>query len=214
MKTHDTQLASSARLALADFLAFVMLAACITLSVGLVLAGTVLLLSGSAQAAQPEREGGLLLKPPHSGTPLAAPLPATEAMIRVAGHVARAKVTQRFGNMQPDWYEGTHAFPLPENAAVDRLRMRIGERLAEGEIREKGKARAAYAQAKARAAEALLKSASLPTNLPVGWTMEGVGGEMQGELVRGAAAARFDLLVGAPLLLLSEQLWNVSRRRA
>jgi len=166
MKTHDTQLASSARLALADFLAFVMLAVCITLSVGLVLAGTVLLLSGSAQAAQ------------------------------------------------PDWYEETYAFPLPENTAVDRLRMRIGERLVEGEIREKGKVGAAYAQAKARAAEGLLKSVSPPTNLPVGWTMEGVEGEMHGELARGAAAARFDLLVGAPLLLLAAQLWNVSRRRA
>ncbi len=52
MKTHDTLVPPATRLALVDFLAFVSLAACIALSVGLVLAGTVLLLSGSAQVPE------------------------------------------------------------------------------------------------------------------------------------------------------------------
>ena len=82
MKTHDTLVPPATRLALVDFLAFVSLAACIALSVGLVLAGTVLLLSGSAQAAQPEREGGLLLRPQGGESPLAAPLLATDVEIR------------------------------------------------------------------------------------------------------------------------------------
>ena len=50
---------------------------------------------------------------------------------RSAIHVARAKVTQRFLNPHRDWYEGIYVFPLPENAAVDRLRMKIGERMVE-----------------------------------------------------------------------------------
>ncbi len=82
MKTYDTLVPPATRLALVDFLAFVSLAACIALSVGLVLAGTVLLLSGSAQAAQPEREGGLLLRPQGGESPLAAPLLATDVEIR------------------------------------------------------------------------------------------------------------------------------------
>jgi Ca-activated chloride channel family protein len=41
-----------------------------------------------------------------------------------------------------------YVFPLPENSAVDRLRMTIGERIVEGVIRERGAARKDYAQAK------------------------------------------------------------------
>jgi Ca-activated chloride channel family protein len=56
----------------------------------------------------------------------------------------------------------------------------------------------------ARAADALLKSASLATNLPEGWVYEGVFGE----LPRGATGMRFDLLAGALLLLLAALLWR------
>jgi Ca-activated chloride channel family protein len=56
----------------------------------------------------------------------------------------------------------------------------------------------------ARSAEARLKSASLATNLPEGWVYEGVFGE----LPRGAAGLRFDLLIGALLLLLAALLWR------
>jgi Ca-activated chloride channel homolog len=56
----------------------------------------------------------------------------------------------------------------------------------------------------ARTAEALLKSALLATNLPEGWVHEGVFGE----LPRGATGMRFDLVVGALLLLLAMLLWR------
>ncbi|HZN86634.1 MAG TPA: VWA domain-containing protein, partial [Burkholderiales bacterium] len=56
----------------------------------------------------------------------------------------------------------------------------------------------------ARGAEAALKSASLATNLPEGWTYEGVFGE----LPRGATGMRFDFLAGALLLLLAGLLWR------
>jgi Ca-activated chloride channel homolog len=59
----------------------------------------------------------------------------------------------------------------------------------------------------ARSAEALLKSASLATNLPEGWVYEGVFGE----LPRGATSLRFDLLLGALLLLLAALLWRRAR---
>jgi Ca-activated chloride channel family protein len=56
----------------------------------------------------------------------------------------------------------------------------------------------------ARSAEARLKSAGIPTNLPEGWTYEGV----LGELPRGASGLRFDLLCGLLLLLLAAWLWR------
>ena len=39
-------------------------------------------------------------------------------------------------------------FPLPEKAAVDHLRMQIGERVIEGQIKERGEARRTYEAAK------------------------------------------------------------------
>jgi Ca-activated chloride channel family protein len=54
----------------------------------------------------------------------------------------------------------------------------------------------------ARSAEAQLKSAGIATNLPEGWTYAGVFGE----LPRGATNMRFDVLLGALLLLLAALL--------
>jgi Ca-activated chloride channel family protein len=126
------------------------LALAVGLLVSLALAGAVLLLAGAAHAA-----GGALELKTSAGR-VAAPLLDTDVEIRVAGPVARASVRQRFRNPLADWVEGVYVFPLPENAAVDRLRMRIGARLIEGEIRERQAAHATYAAAKAEGRRASL----------------------------------------------------------
>jgi len=72
----------------------------------------------------------------------------TDVSLRVSGLVARVAVHQEFRNDGTEWVEGVYVFPLPDSAAVDRLRMRIGERYIEGEIREKQQARKEYEQAK------------------------------------------------------------------
>ena len=72
----------------------------------------------------------------------------TDVAIRVSGPVSRTTVSQNFRNDGTEWVEGIYVFPLPDSAAVDRLRIRVGERVIEGEIREKEQAKAEYAQAK------------------------------------------------------------------
>ena len=72
----------------------------------------------------------------------------TDVAIRVSGPVARTTLSQNFLNDGTEWVEGIYVFPLPDSAAVDRLRIRVGERVIEGEIREKEEAKAEYAQAK------------------------------------------------------------------
>jgi Ca-activated chloride channel family protein len=72
----------------------------------------------------------------------------TDVTIRVSGTVSRSTLSQNFRNDGAEWVEGIYVFPLPDNAAVDRLRIRIGERVIEGEIREREQASAEYAQAK------------------------------------------------------------------
>ncbi len=93
------------------------------------------------------KSGGLLLKMRdgyHAATTL-----NTDVDITVNGLVMRVKVQQQFRNTGTDWAEGIYVFPLPEDAAVDHMRLRVGERLIEGEIQEKQKARKAYEKAKA-----------------------------------------------------------------
>jgi Ca-activated chloride channel family protein len=106
-------------------------------------------------------EGGLVLRAA-GRAPVVAPLVSTDVTIRVAGPVARAHVVQTYHNPEDDWYEGVYVFPLPENAAVDRLRMRVGERVIEGEIKERGAARAAYGEARAAGQRAALLDQERP----------------------------------------------------
>ena len=75
---------------------------------------------------------------------------------RVTGLVARVQVRQEFRNDGAEWVEGVYVFPLPDEAAVDQLRMTIGERIIEGEIREKAEAKKQYEQAKAEGKKATL----------------------------------------------------------
>jgi Ca-activated chloride channel family protein len=71
----------------------------------------------------------------------------TDIRVEVTGLIARAEVTQVFSNNGELWAEGVYRFPLPDGAAVDRLRVEVGERIIEGEIRERDTARRVYQQA-------------------------------------------------------------------
>lgn len=77
-----------------------------------------------------------------------APVLKTEVEISVTGMIVRSRVKQRFRNPDADWKEGVYVFPLPEDAAVDHLRMHIGQRVIEGQIRERQQARREYEQAR------------------------------------------------------------------
>ena len=72
----------------------------------------------------------------------------TAVDMNVSGLVARIKVRQEFRNEGNEWTEGVYVFPLPDEAAVDHMRLHIGDRFIEGEIREKEQAKKEYEQAK------------------------------------------------------------------
>jgi Ca-activated chloride channel family protein len=72
----------------------------------------------------------------------------TDVDMKISGLVARVVVRQEFRNEGSEWTEGVYVFPLPDKAAVDHMRLRIGDRFIEGEIREKEQARKEYEQAK------------------------------------------------------------------
>lgn len=105
-----------------------------------------LVLGATPALAQGRRvtEGTLLWRSAQQETAVPAPLLATDVQMRVTGMVVRAIVHQQFTNPSPEWAEGIYVFPLPEEAAVDHLRMQIGDRVVEGVIQERAAATAAY----------------------------------------------------------------------
>lgn len=80
----------------------------------------------------------------------------------VTGMINRVSVTQSFSNTTENWQEGIYVFPLPENAAVDQLRLKIGERIIEGQIKEKQAANKIYQKAKAQGKQAALTEQERP----------------------------------------------------
>ena len=90
----------------------------------------------------------------------------TEIEAQVSGLVARVSVRQVFRNGGQEWVEGVYVFPLPDDAAVDQFRMNVGERIVEGEIREKQKARKNTRRRKPPAREPAWLNSSAPICLP------------------------------------------------
>ena len=85
----------------------------------------------------------------------AAPL-ETDLRMSVAGVVARVRVAQRFRNTGTTFIEAVYVLPLPDDAAVDRLSMKIGERVIEGEIHERQAAERIYGEGRAAGQRASL----------------------------------------------------------
>ena len=86
----------------------------------------------------------------------------TEVDMQINGLVARVSVRQEFRNEGKAWAEGVYVFPLPDKAAVDQLRLHIGDRFIEGEIREKQQAKKEYEQAKREGKKASLVEQQRP----------------------------------------------------
>jgi Ca-activated chloride channel family protein len=91
-----------------------------------------------------------------------APVLETDVTIRVTGPVARARVVQRFTNPSETWLEGVYVFPLPPDSAVDRMHLRVGERVIEGRIQEREQARRSYARARREGRRASLVEQERP----------------------------------------------------
>lgn len=109
-----------------------------------------LLVSAATRADQltpSQMQTGSLLMRMEQGY-VTATLLNTDVNIRVNGLVARVSVMQEFKNDGAEWVEGVYVFPLPDKAAVDHMRLYIGDRFIEGEIREKEQARKEYEQAR------------------------------------------------------------------
>jgi len=127
-----------------------------------------------------------------------------DVAMNITGMISRVSIIQSFSNTTNDWQEGVYVFPLPEYAAVDHMRLKIGERIIEGQIKEKEAAKKTYRQAKKQGKQAALTEQERPNifttsvaNIPPHETVK-VEIEYQ-QIVNydnGAFSLRFPMVVG------------------
>jgi Ca-activated chloride channel family protein len=90
------------------------------------------------------------------------PLKHTDVKAEISGFLARVRVRQEFENNFADKIEAVYVFPLSQNAAVDRMTMRIGERTIAGRIMKKEEAKQVYEMAKTEGKTAALLDQNRP----------------------------------------------------
>jgi Ca-activated chloride channel family protein len=90
------------------------------------------------------------------------PLKHTSVNAEITGFLARVSVTQEFHNPSAERIEAIYKFPLPENAAVDRMDMLIGKREVKGVIKRREEARKIYDDARQRGQTAALLDQERP----------------------------------------------------
>lgn len=72
----------------------------------------------------------------------------TEVKAKVSGNISRVEVTQTFENPFKDPLEAIYVFPLPDEAAVDDMEIKIGDRVIKGDIKKREEAQKIYEQAR------------------------------------------------------------------
>ncbi|MEQ8386914.1 MAG: VIT domain-containing protein [Coleofasciculus sp. A1-SPW-01] len=91
--------------------------------------------------------GGLYVQS-EEGQQQVFPLKHTEVNAKVTGNVSQVEVTQTFENPFAEPLEAVYVFPLPDEAAVYDMEIKIGDRTIKGEIKKSEEAQAIYEQAR------------------------------------------------------------------
>ncbi|MEH2362915.1 VIT domain-containing protein [Nostoc sp.] len=98
-------------------------------------------------SAKNQQLGGLYVQSPQ-GEQLVFPLKHTEVIAKIAGNLSRVEVIQSFENPFTQPLEAVYIFPLPDEAAVDDMEIKIGSRIIKGNIKKREEAVAIYEKAK------------------------------------------------------------------
>src|SRR6476661_4335413 len=92
--------------------------------------------------------GGLFVKTPNTTPEQVFPLKQTEVKAKIAGNISRVEVVQKFENPFPESIEAVYVFPLPDEAAVDDMEIKIGSRTIKADIKRREEALEIYEQAR------------------------------------------------------------------
>lgn len=125
-------------------------------------------LTGRLTAADAEADfdaigsGTLMLRGKGVATAMPALRLGTDMDVTVSGQTARIRVTQAFRNTGDRWMEAAYLYPLPDDGAVDSLKMVVGQRVIIGHIKRREEARAIYDKARDEGKKAGLVEAERP----------------------------------------------------
>ncbi|MDG3496086.1 VIT domain-containing protein [Pseudanabaena catenata USMAC16] len=72
----------------------------------------------------------------------------TDVQGKISGNISRVEVTQTFQNPYDKPLEAIYVFPLPDQAAVDDMEIKIGDRTIKGDIKKREEAKAIYDRAR------------------------------------------------------------------
>nr|WP_290221925.1 VIT domain-containing protein [Trichocoleus desertorum] len=100
----------------------------------------------AANSTSTQVSGGLFGQ--KDGQQQAFVLKHTEVKAKVSGNISRVEVTQTFENPFKDPLEAIYVFPLPDEAAVDDMEIKIGDRVIKGDIKKREEAQKIYEQAR------------------------------------------------------------------
>lgn len=118
---------------------------------------------GTAYAAAMRETPGTLVILDKEGRPIGlCPLKHTDVKADIAGYVARVTLTQEFINPLQEPSEAIYTFPLPADAAVDAMTMKIGDRIIRGQMMRREEAREVYEAAKSSGQAAALLDQERP----------------------------------------------------
>ncbi|MEO6324887.1 MAG: marine proteobacterial sortase target protein [Thermoanaerobaculia bacterium] len=106
--------------------------------------------------------GSLLVRSPGGTGFSEIPLKRTEVAIDVTGLVASTSVIQRFSNEASEPVEAIYVFPLPHDAALYDMEIRVGNRVIKSVVKEREEARRVYEQARAEGRHAALVDEERP----------------------------------------------------
>jgi Ca-activated chloride channel family protein len=169
----------------------------------------VMIWSGTALAEEgmvsaPVKQGSLFMRSAEEGQLREAPVLDTRVNMEITGILARVTVNQAFRNTTDHWQEGIYVFPLPGDAAVDHMRMWIGERYIEGEIRTRQAAKQVYQEARDSGRQASLLEQERPNmfttsvaNIPPGESLRvEIEYQQSATYEAGLFSLRFPMVVG------------------
>jgi len=103
---------------------------------------------GGEPTARGEAAGALKILDDQGRPAGECPLKHTDVQAEVAGNLSSVTVTQQFHNPSNDKIEAVYVFPLPQDAAVYDMEMKVGARRIRGLVKPRDEARRIYEQAR------------------------------------------------------------------
>jgi Ca-activated chloride channel homolog len=91
---------------------------------------------------------GLFVQTQNKRSEQVFPLKETQVKAKIAGNISRIEVIQQFENPFSEALEAVYVFPLPDEAAVDDMEIKIGSRTIKADIKRRDEAREIYQKAR------------------------------------------------------------------